>query len=88
MVLEVFSKEFSVSTGKKLEIVDVTREVENTVTASGIREGLCIIHTPHATAAIIANEAEDGLIHDIARKIETFFPLTGEYRHNRVDDNA
>ncbi|MGP3667181.1 MAG: secondary thiamine-phosphate synthase enzyme YjbQ [Candidatus Bathyarchaeota archaeon] len=86
--MEIFSKEFSVSTSKKLEIIDVTREVEGAVTASGIRDGLCVIHTPHATAAIITNEAEEGLIHDITRKIEAFFPLTGEYRHNRIDDNA
>lgn len=86
--MEVFFQEFSVSTRKQMEIVNVTREVENIVASSGIREGLCIIHTPHATAALIVNEGEEGLIYDITKKIEKFFPVTEEYRHNRVDTNA
>ncbi|RLI03799.1 YjbQ family protein [Candidatus Bathyarchaeota archaeon] len=86
--MEVFSQEFSVSTRKQIEIIDVTRGVENAVASSGIKEGLCIIHTPHATAAIIVNEGEEGLIYDITKKIEALFPVAEEYRHNRVDDNA
>jgi secondary thiamine-phosphate synthase enzyme len=55
---------------------------------SGVRNGVCIISVPHATAAIIANEHESGLMHDILGKIDDLFPISQSYRHNAIDDNA
>ncbi len=53
-----------------------------------MKEGICIIHVPHATASIIANEDESGLKQDIVRWIETNIPWNGEWKHNTIDDNA
>lgn len=54
----------------------------------GIRNGICIISVPHATAAVIANEHESGLMQDMLAKIENMFPISRSYLHNAIDDNA
>jgi secondary thiamine-phosphate synthase enzyme len=55
---------------------------------SGVKEGICSISVPHATAAIIANENESGLVGDLLNKIEDLFPISFSYSHNVIDDNA
>jgi len=86
--MKVYFKELTLSTSKRLELVDITYEVERVVAESGIRNGICLIHAPHATAAIIANEHESGLMRDILTKVEEDYPRDGRWLHNRIDDNA
>lgn len=86
--MKVFFKEITLRTSKRLELVDITYEVENAVRESNIKNGICLVFAPHATAAIIANEHERGLMLDILEKIQEEFPNNGKWRHNRIDDNA
>ena len=62
--------------------------VEEIVSNSNIKEGLCLVHASHATAAIICNENESGLIHDMLQKVKGLFPASAGYMHDRIDDNA
>jgi len=47
-----------------------------------------MISVPHATAAVITNEGERGLMSDILTRIREIFPQSPGYLHNRIDDNA
>lgn len=86
--MKVYFRELTFSTQRRLQLVDITSEVERAVRESGVRNGICLVFAPHATAAIIANEHESGLMQDILRKIEEDFPRDGKWLHNRIDDNA
>ena len=86
--MKVFFKELTLSTSKRLELVDITREVERAVRESGVKNGLYFVFAPHATAAIIANEHASGLMTDILRKVDEEYPRDGKWLHNRIDDNA
>jgi secondary thiamine-phosphate synthase enzyme len=86
--LKVRFSDFSVSTRSRFELVDITRQVEAAVSASKIEDGLCLVYAPHATAAIIANEHEAGLLSDILAKLKDLFPEGAGYLHDRIDDNA
>jgi len=86
--LKVYFSELSVQTRSRFDLVDITRQVEAAVSASQIRNGLCLVYAPHATAAIIANEHESGLLHDLLAKVRDLFPEGAGYRHDRIDDNA
>jgi secondary thiamine-phosphate synthase enzyme len=86
--MTVFQDEFEISTSKRTDLIDVTNKVEGVVKKSKIRNGICTIFVPHATAAIILNENESGLVEDFVRKIEKEFPAGAGYKHNRIDDNA
>mgnify|MGYP000297661010 CR=1 FL=1 len=86
--MKVYFKEITLSTQRRLQLVDITYEVEKIVKESGIKNGICLVFAPHATAAIIANEHESGLMNDILTKIEEDYPRDGKWMHNRIDDNA
>jgi len=47
-----------------------------------------MVSVPHATAALIVNEHEQGLLQDLLARIEALFPESSQYRHNAIDDNA
>ncbi len=79
--------EIQFSTRRKIEVIDITNEVEKIVDDSNVKEGICIVHAPHATAAIILNEAESGLMKDIENYIEETF-YHRNYLHNQIDDNG
>jgi secondary thiamine-phosphate synthase enzyme len=53
-----------------------------------VKDGICLVGAPHATAAILVNENERGLINDMLAKIEELFPTSASYSHNSIDDNA
>jgi secondary thiamine-phosphate synthase enzyme len=86
--MAVFQDEFKISTSKRTELVDVTGEVESIVKKSKIENGICTVFVPHATAAVILNENESGLVEDMLDKIKETFPSGVGYKHDRIDDNA
>lgn len=80
--------EFTLRTGKKEELVDITSEVEVIVSESKTKEGICLVYVPHATAAIIINEnADPNLCDDILKALNHIVPDLG-YKHDRIDKNA
>ncbi len=87
--MKVHTRVIQLSTSKRFELIDITHEVERIVEESGVKNGIVLVFAPHATAAIIANEHESGLIEDILTKIkELTEPGSTKWRHNIIDDNA
>ncbi len=86
--MKTSTKTLTVSTRDRYQLIDLTRSIEEIVSESNIEKGLCLVHASHATAAIICNENESGLIQDILRKVKELFPPGAGYLHDRIDDNA
>ncbi len=86
--MRTYFEELRVSTSKRFEIIDITDKVEGIVSRSGICNGLVLVYAPHATAAIIANEAEAGLLEDYITWIVEHFQPERNWKHNRIDNNA
>ena len=86
--MKVHFAEFTVSTRSRFEIVDLTERVEREASNSKIKDGICLVYAPHATAAIVANERESGLLQDILSKVKELFPEGAGYKHDLIDDNA
>ena len=86
--MKTFAKALTVSTREKYQLIDLTQSVERIVSESNVETGLCLVHASHATAAIVCNEHESGLINDILRKVKEIFPPSAGYLHDRIDDNA
>lgn len=84
----VVSKLLTLTSSRRRELIDLTDQVIDFVEDSGVREGICTINAPHATAAIMINEHESGLGRDILEKIEGLFPRGTGYAHDAIDDNA
>ena len=73
---------------ERVQIVDITREVDAAIAESGIRRGLVNIYSKHSTSALFINENESGLLEDYLNLIEKLVPTGDNYRHDRIDNNA
>ncbi|HVO59077.1 MAG TPA: secondary thiamine-phosphate synthase enzyme YjbQ [Dongiaceae bacterium] len=71
-----------VKTSRRTQFVDITRQVEELVRLSGVRDGVCHVYVPHTTAGVTINEHADP---DVASDVEGIFdrliPHSGPYRH-------
>ena len=81
------TREFVFSTKEQKELLNVTDDVERVVEESDIKEGICLVFVPHATAAIVLNEDEAGLKSDIKNLLENWIP-NKSWQHNAIDNNA
>jgi len=71
--------------------VNITRQVEECVRESGIKEGLCLVNSMHITSSVYINDNESGLFEDYERWLEELAPHepVSQYMHNRTgEDNA
>ncbi|MBU1077292.1 MAG: secondary thiamine-phosphate synthase enzyme YjbQ [Spirochaetes bacterium] len=79
----------SVRTGRKNEIVGITSLVQNIVSKSKIKSGVCVIFNPHTTAAITINEdADPSVKSDILNELERMVPESGQYSHSEGNSDA
>ena len=89
--MKSFRKELTVHIPSRRAFVNITREVEEALRESGIREGLCLVNPMHITASVFINDDESGLHHDYDKWLEKLAPhepVSG-YRHNDTgEDNA
>ncbi len=76
------------NTRKREEFVNITRQVEEAIKKSGVKEGMVLVSAMHITAAVYVNDAEDGLIEDIKEWLQGLAPEK-DYRHHRTgEDNG
>ncbi|MBN1621013.1 MAG: YjbQ family protein [Endomicrobiales bacterium] len=74
--------EFFVRTTKRTDFIEITRKVQEAVTKSKIKNGICHIFIPHTTAGIIINEhADPDVIADISETLEKIVPWKNNYSH-------
>ena len=76
----------------KMAFVNITSQVQDAVTKSGVREGLVLVNSMHITASVFINDDERGLHHDFGvwlEQLAPFNPSPQHYHHNRTgEDNA
>ena len=67
--------ELSVKTTSHTQMIDITRQVQQTVSESGVKDGLCIVFIPHTTAAVTINENADPDVQtDFMKEINKIVP--------------
>lgn len=82
-------KQIEVSTSSRVEIVDITSEVEKTVKESKVKEGVCILFVPHTTAAVTINENYDpSVVKDILKELNKIVPFEDNYSHTEGNSAA
>ena len=83
----MFSTKLSIRTGRRTEIIDITRDVSEAVHSGGLEDGICVVYVPHTTAGITINEGADPAVaHDIANRLDSLVPWKGGYTH--LEGNA
>ncbi len=63
-------------------LIDITHEIREAITESGVTEGICVIFCPHTTAAITINEnADPDVKTDFIMGMDKIFPDMTAFRH-------
>jgi secondary thiamine-phosphate synthase enzyme len=84
----MFRKIFDLKTDERIEITDITPEIQLIVEQSHYKNGIVNIYSRHSTSGVVINENESGLLKDFKSTLETLIPFTGNYNHNCIDNNA
>ena len=74
------------TTKNKREYLNITKDVEEIVSRSKVKEGIVLVSAMHITAGIYINDAESGLIKDIDEWLERLAPFNPNYRHHRTGE--
>jgi secondary thiamine-phosphate synthase enzyme len=85
-----YRKELWFNVPDRRGFVNITRDVEECLRESGIKEGLILVNAMHITASVFVNDDEPGLHHDYDVWLEKLAPHepVRQYRHNVGEDNA
>lgn len=89
--MKSYRKELWFHTPTRRAFINITREVEEALHGSGIREGLALVNAMHISASVFINDDEPGLHRDYETWLEKIAPHEpiGQYRHNDTgEDNA
>jgi secondary thiamine-phosphate synthase enzyme len=90
-IMKSHVKELWFEIPSRMDFVNITRDVEDAVVESGIREGLCLVNAMHITASVFINDDESGLHRDYKKWLEELAPHAplSRYDHNLTgEDNG
>lgn len=77
---------------ERMGFVNITGQLEQILSESGIQEGLLLCNAMHITASVFINDDESGLHSDYRKWLEHLAPFDASpqrYAHNRTgEDNA
>ncbi len=78
-----------VSTRSQTEARDITSQVQQAVTDSGVQNGVCYVYVSHTTAGVIINEnADPSVARDILTTLKELVPRQGDYSHREGNADA
>lgn len=78
----VTSSVAKVQTESREELYNLTQMVKDFVKSSGVIAGSVIISSMHTTCAILTNEWQDALVHDMKAYLQTLADVSSYYKHN------
>ena len=80
--------EYSLSTPRE-SFYNITSQVREGVSQSGVTDGVAVIYCPHTTAGITINEnADPDVVHDLLIGLSKAFPDRPEFRHGEGNSSA
>lgn len=83
------TEHFHVLIPKRYGLVNLTDQVNEVLARSKVTDGFCFVSAMHITAGVYVNDAESGLLNDIAEWIERLAPFRQNYRHHATgEDNG
>jgi len=75
-------KSFRITTRLQTELVDITAQVQQLLSESGLKEGLCCVYIPHTTAGVTINEnADPSVRRDMLMELNKVIPFQDNYAH-------
>ena len=82
--MSVITKILTVSSNGESDMIDITRQTDETIKASGLQDGIVTIFVSGSTASITTIEYELGLKKDFPKMLTRIAPSEIEYEHNNT----
>ncbi len=80
-------KIITASTTQRIDLIDITAQVQKVVTETTIENGIVIVYVPHTTCGITINEGADpDVVRDIKYQLGKIIPYQQGYLH--MEGNA
>ena len=89
--MKSYRKELWFNIPERRGFLNITPQVNDCLSESGIEEGLLLVNAMHITASVFINDDESGLHHDYEKWLEELAPHEpiSRYRHNNTgEDNG
>ena len=81
--------QIQIHTSGRQAFEDITQQVQQLVSDSGVQEGLCHIFCPHTTAGLTINENWDPSVrHDMGLVLDGLIPQRQEFQHRERNSPA
>lgn len=78
-----------IRTHRQAELIDITAQVREAVTHSGVTDGLCVVFVAHTTAGVTINEnADPDVPIDLLVALDRMVPENAAYRHSEGNSPA
>lgn len=81
--MQIISGELVLRTTAGTDIIDLTGQVQDQLSASRIVSGILVLFVPGSTGALTTIEYESGVLEDLKRVIEKLAPKDNHYDHDR-----
>ncbi|MBQ8795991.1 MAG: YjbQ family protein [Clostridia bacterium] len=88
--MKSYRKELWFNIPKRRGLVNITRDVQQAIDESGVKEGLVLVNAMNITASVFIKDDESGLHSDYEKWLERLAPEKpySQYSHNGFEDNA
>jgi secondary thiamine-phosphate synthase enzyme len=89
--MKSYRKELWFNLPTRMQFKNITPDIRECLSLSGIKEGLVLVNAMHITASVFINDDESGLHQDYKDWLESIVPHepVNQYRHNDTgEDNA
>jgi len=85
---DAMHQEYRISTPRE-DLYNITPQVREAISQSGVQSGIAVVFCPHTTAAITINEnADPDVVHDILLGLDKAFLDRPEFRHGEGNSAA
>lgn len=72
-----------IRTARRVDLLDITSEIQGMVTKGKVREGACLVFCPHTTAGLTINENADPAVRrDMISALNKLVPAEAGYSHS------
>ncbi len=83
--MTVVLETFELKTKSYCDVINISQQVQDAISNSGIKNGIVNVHVAGSTGAISTTEYEPGLVqHDIEELFETIIPYKKNYKHHNT----
>jgi secondary thiamine-phosphate synthase enzyme len=80
--MKVFRDTIEIRTEENQQFLDVTKQIRDVVSRSGVQNGTLLINSLHTTIAVFVNEFQAALLDDLDAVLQKLVPRRDGYRHD------